>query len=258
MAHRYFVETPITGSEATLVGQEAHHLLHVMRAKPGDQVTLFDGGGAEFPARVESLTRQQVRLTILDRVERDRELAAPITLGVSLPKGDRQKWLVEKATELGVARLVPLETTRGVAQPVAGALDRLRRAVIEASKQCGRNRLLEIAEPEGWSQFVKGPPTGALKLAAHPGGARAGSMLGAERTGNPVWLAVGPEGGFTDDEIALACSAGWQALDLGGRILRVETAAIWLSALVTVATQREEEETTKGANDTKGSAREIR
>jgi 16S rRNA (uracil1498-N3)-methyltransferase len=208
-----------------------------MRAKRGDEVVLFDGGGAEFPARVEGIERQQVRLAILARVEIDRELATPLTLGVALPKGDRQKWLVEKATELGVARLVPLVTARGVAQPAAAAIDRLRRGVIEASKQCGRNRLMEIDQPHDWAVYVAAAPTGVLRLMGHPGGSPASAALGGAAPADPVWLAVGPEGGFTDDEVALARSAGWQAIGLGERILRVETAAVWLAAVVAVATE---------------------
>ena len=125
-----------------------------MRATPGTQVTLFDGGGDEFSATVAQLRRSDVELSILSRESIDRELPFDLTLGVALPKGDRQKWLVEKAVELGVTRIVPLRTRRGVAQPVEQALVRLRRAVIEASKQCGRNRLLQIDEPRNWPDFV--------------------------------------------------------------------------------------------------------
>ena len=156
MSDRYFVEQPITTDRAMLVGPEAHHLIHVMRLRPGQQTTLFDGSGREFTALVERVGRTEVELTILAQEEVDRELPLRLVLGVALPKGDRQKWLVEKAVELGVARLAPLETARGVAQPVEQALGRLRRAVVEASKQCGRNRLLEIASPQRWSDFVHG------------------------------------------------------------------------------------------------------
>ena len=96
---------------------EAHHLLHVMRAKAGTRVTLFDGSGWEFEAVVERAGRSEVELAIAGRQEIDREAQIAVTLGVALPKGERQKWLVEKVVELGVARLVPLETARGVAQP---------------------------------------------------------------------------------------------------------------------------------------------
>ena len=151
-----------------VAGAEAHHLLHVMRARTGARVTLFDGSGWQFDAVVERTGRSEVELTITDRQEIDREAQVAVTLGVVLPKGDRQKWLVEKVVELGVARLVPLETERGVAQPRENVLERLRRGVIEASKQCGRNRLMEIAEPRAWQAFLMESPTVACRLVAHP------------------------------------------------------------------------------------------
>jgi 16S rRNA (uracil1498-N3)-methyltransferase len=229
MADRYFVETPIAGPRAVLTGQEAHHLLHVMRAQPGVEVVLFDGGGCEFPARVVETSRAAVELEVLSREEIDRELARAVTLGVALPKGDRQKWLVEKCVELGARRVVPLMTARGVARPNDKALDRLRRSVIEASKQFGRNRLMEIAEPIRWSAFVQSGAPGTARLIAHPGGDAAARESLA--TDGDVYFAVGPEGGFTGEEAALARDAGWRAVGLGPRILRVETAAVLLAAL---------------------------
>src|SRR5687768_11687842 len=143
MSERFYSSQRITGDRATLDGPEAHHLLHVMRARVGDKVTLFDDSGAEFEATVESLGRSDAAVRILERREVDRDLPARLVVGVALPKGDRQRWLVEKLTELGVTELVPLATERGVAQPTASALDRLRRGVVEAAKQCGRNRLMQ-------------------------------------------------------------------------------------------------------------------
>jgi len=170
MTTRYFTEEPVSGDRAKLAGAEAHHLIHVMRAAPGTQVVLFDGGGCEFDATVKEIGRTAVELDVLRRCEIDRELPLEITLAVPLPKGDRQRWLVEKATELGVRRLVPLTTERSVAQPAPRALERLRRTVIEASKQCGRNRLMEIAEPADWARFVTTTGETAHRWLAHPGG----------------------------------------------------------------------------------------
>ena len=147
MSERFFVEPPISGPRALLSGDEARHLARVMRASIGDEVILFDGSGVEFLSRIATIGKAQVELEIIERRPVDRESQSRLTLAVALPKGERQKWLVEKATELGVARLVPLITERGIAQPVAAALARLRRTVIEASKQCGRNRLMETGEP---------------------------------------------------------------------------------------------------------------
>jgi 16S rRNA (uracil1498-N3)-methyltransferase len=204
-----------------------------MRAKCGTQVVLFDGSGAEFPAEVEKVGRSNVELKILAREVVDRELPFSIALGVALPKGDRQKWLVEKAVELGVGKLIPLKTERGVAQPVDQALDRLRRAVIEASKQCGRNRLMEIERPQTWEDFIERSAGEPARFLAHPQDDPRGSISlpRVERPHN-VYLAIGPEGGFAPVEVERAAEAGWRMVDLGRRILRIETAAFFLTALV--------------------------
>jgi len=234
LADRFFHLPPLALGEVRLDGAEAHHLLHVLRAKPGMEVVLFDGSGAEFDATVARSDRAAVYLNVSARREIDREPAVAVTLGVALPKGDRQRWLVEKATELGVARLVPLITARGVAQPVGAALERFRRAVIEAAKQCGRNRLMEISEPQAWAEFVGGSmPDEAIRLVAHPGGiATSAALRGDGRAAREVWLAIGPEGGFSEPEVRQALDAGWQAVDLGRRLLRTETAAVALAARV--------------------------
>ncbi len=236
MSERYFVDEPITAERVTLSGPESHHLIHVMRAAPGVRVTLFDGGGDEFPAVVERVGRSEVELSVVSRERIDRELPCDLTLGVALPKGDRQKWLVEKAVELGVTRIVPLVTRRSVAQPVDQALVRLRRAVVEASKQCGRNRLMQIDPPSDWPDFVAAAPAEAYRLLAHPGASEGLSdVFCGEKEGNPpfaVYLAIGPEGGVAEEEVALALAAGWRTVDLGPRILRVETAALLLAGII--------------------------
>lgn len=236
---RYYSDRPIEGNKAILEGAEAHHLAHVMRAKPGTRVTLFDGSGAEYLAEVRDVGRGAVHLVILSRHEVDRELPTAITLAAPLPKGDRQKWLVEKAVELGVRRLIPLVTARSVAEPTPQALDRLRRYVIEASKQCGRNRLMEIPCSMPFAQFLETSQNVRLRWIAHPDPTRTepASIIaptegaGAATIAEPAWMAVGPEGGFTEDEVAAALAAGWTPVALGPRVLRVETAAILLVAL---------------------------
>jgi 16S rRNA (uracil1498-N3)-methyltransferase len=227
MSERFFVTPPIAGERVMLVGDEARHLAAVMRAGIGDEVALFDGSGAEFTGRISAIRKQAVELTIIERREISRELPSELTLAVALPKGDRQKWLVEKATELGVTRLVPLVTERGVAQPVESAIERLRRSVIEASKQCGRNVLLEIAAPAAAAEFFAGAPAAAIRIIADPSGEPLGTIATQSR---PIIAAIGPEGGFTDSELAAARAAGWLAVSLGPRILRVETAAIAIVA----------------------------
>jgi 16S rRNA (uracil1498-N3)-methyltransferase len=170
-------------------------------------------------------------------MEIDRELPFPLLVGVALPKGDRQKWLVEMLTELGVTTLVPLETMHGVAQPAESALARLKRAAIEAAKQCGRNRLMHIDKPQTWDAWTSqenpiagGPRPATRLLLAHPAGAALATIDLAVPL--PTALTIGPEGGLTDEELAIARDAGWNPIDLGPRILRVETAAIALAAAI--------------------------
>lgn len=237
MADRYFVDEPITGPDVTLSGAEAHHLLHVMRAKAGMEVTLFDGSGAEFTGRIEQAARDRLAIRIIERREIDRESSVPLTLGVALPKGDRQRWLLEKAVELGVSHFVALDTTRSVVRPNDGTLERLRRTAIEASKQCGRNRVMEVSAA-AWPDFLRAAPTTALRLVAHPGESAGRSESPASSHGTaarqPIWAAVGPEGGFTTSEVAVAIELGWQPLDLGSRILRIETAAVVIATLASL------------------------
>lgn len=241
MSERFFSSERITTDRVALDGPEAHHLLHVMRARVGDSIALFDDSGDEFTAVVESLGRSNATVQILERRTVNRELPFALTVGVALPKGDRQKWLVEKLTELGVTALVPLTTERGVAQPTASALDRLRRSVIEAAKQCGRNRLMRVHESQTWNDWIAtsgwlgqsdsdAPVHQVRRFLAHPGGVPLSQLELAPSLSTT--LAIGPEGGLADVEVAAATAAGWQAVDLGPRILRVETAAIALAAVI--------------------------
>lgn len=232
MADRYYSHTPISGEVAVLDGPEAHHLIHVMRAKPGTEVVLFDGSGAEFDAEIVRVGRSEVELAMHNSREVDRELPVEVTLAVALPKGDRQRWLIEKAVELGIARIVPLQTTRSVAKTTPQVLRRLQRTVIEASKQCGRNRLLEITPSQSWAELVAAGREVPVRILAHPHPTSDCGSPKPVRSG-VVTLAVGPEGGFTEAEVSLAVDAGWQAVAFGPRILRLETAAILLTAMVT-------------------------
>jgi 16S rRNA (uracil1498-N3)-methyltransferase len=230
MADRYFSEEPLNGEAATLTGSEAHHLLHVMRAKVGTEIIVFDGGGGEWWAEITKLGRTDVELALRKHRAVERELPVDFTLAIALPKGDRQRWLVEKAVELGVKKLIPLTTARSMssaAEPPA----KLARYVVEASKQSGRNQLLEIAKPQTWAEVV-GNFADHTRLIAHPGGSTVESMT--RDMNAPTLLAIGPEGGFTEDEVELARQNGWLLIGLGERILRLETAALALVARLTI------------------------
>ena len=230
MSQRFFCKHRIEADEIELDGPEAHHLLHVMRARIGDHVVLFDGSGKEFDVQVSRLGRTQVSLQVISLVESDRELAICLELAVALPKGDRQQWLVEKLVELGVSRFVPLETQRGMGQSKKVSRQKLERAVIEASKQCGRNRLMIVQSSMDIGQYLANTVAPAVRILAHPSDASSLPMPTCDDSGT-VCIAIGPEGGFTEDEAQLAMNSGWTCLNLGPRMLRVETAAIALASV---------------------------
>jgi len=229
MSERFFLTAPPHDGRAELVGDEARHLARVLRAEPGDTVQVFDGHGLAWPARIVAIGRDRVSLEV------GPPLNAPaprprLTLAVALPKGDRQKWLVEKLTELGCARLVPLVTTRGVAEATPAAIDRLGRGVIEACKQCGRNLLMEIAPAQSLAAVLGGLDASTLAVVADPSGLPAGPVLGSHA--GPLLALVGPEGGFTTEELHVAEAAGCRRIAVAPHVLRIETAAIAVAAAV--------------------------
>jgi 16S rRNA (uracil1498-N3)-methyltransferase len=231
MTRRYFLSSPLTTEAPATVrleNEEAHHLLNVMRGKIGDEVTLFDGTGVEYDVSIERLEKRAVLLAVSARREVNRESTRRLHLGVALPKGDRQQWLCEKLVELGCEELTPLIARRSVAEPVEAAMTRLRRFVIEASKQCGRNRLMRIGSPMSVADFLMMTPPNTQCVFLDASGER---FVGAsEGVSDAYRAAVGPEGGWSEDEMNAAKAAEWRVVSLGARVLRVETAAIALAA----------------------------
>ena len=224
---RFFSRLPVTGEEVTLETQEAHHAIHVVRLQPADEVTLFDGSGSEFDARVVSVGRSTLSLAITARRQKNREASRRVVLAVPLPKGDRQRFLVEKCVEVGVCRFIPLQTSRSVTKLNSTNLDRLRRAVIEASKQCGRNELMAIDPPRSLPELLLEKPATDGVLADPAGDL---SLNEWQDHGQSLCLAIGPEGGFDREELQMARQNDWQIVNLGPRTLRVETAATCLAA----------------------------
>jgi len=223
MSHRFFLSQTPTEDTARLEGDEARHLARVMRAKTGDTVELFDGQGTSWTATVQAIQRNHVSLRLDQKQSETISNKPNITLAVALPKGDRQKWLIEKITELGTDSLVPLTTTRSVAEPTAAAISRLQRGVIESCKQSGRNRLLEITQPQSLHNLLT-TSSASLRILACPDGTPMQSIL--LKPIDNILIAIGPEGGFTDDEIRTANASGFAQMSLCQNILRIETAAI--------------------------------
>lgn len=226
MSERFHLPAPPVDGRAVLVGDEARHLARVMRARPGDRVELFDGRGTRWPAEVAAIGRDRVELSTAAPVSAPLPGGPALTVAVALPKGERQQWLAEKLTELGAASLLPLITVRGVAEPGPAARARLERTVLEACKQCRRDHFLAVLDPATVAGALAAMPSGSQLLLADPGGA----ALVADRTAPAALVLVGPEGGFTPEEIAVALAAGAGRVSLSPHVLRVETAALAAAA----------------------------
>ena len=226
---RCYCDSPISDSLVEISGPEAHHMTNVLRLTPGDKVDLFDGSGNEFEAEIVQISRGLVNLNILGKRDVSRELSRKITIATAIPKSSRQKWLVEKLQEIGVYELRPLATRRSVVDLDTKGIDRLRRHAIEAAKQCGRNQLLRIGPMIEVSQLFSAPHKDRLRFIADPtGGREIAEDLSIDAGG--VIVCIGPEGGWTDEEMLLAQQHGWQTLSLGPAVMRIETAALLAAA----------------------------
>ncbi len=217
-----------------LDGSEAHHLLHVLRAKVGDRVGLFNGQGDEAVAELINYRKRSAELRILDCWTTPAE-PDELILATALPKGDRARWLVEKATELGVTRIIPLRTARSVVEPGEGKMDKLTQAAIAACKQCGRSRLPRLDPLTTLSdvlrEFSATSPTQILLLADPYAQQNVGELFATVGSWHQTTIAlIGPEGGFTADEYSAAIAAGATPARLSPHILRIETAALAISA----------------------------
>ena len=206
----------------------------VVRVSPGEPVTIFDGHGNEAIGTVSAVQRRQVYVDFEDPRPVSREAKCLLTLAVSLPKGDRARVLVEKLTELGVARLIPLTCERTQGKQTGLNLDKLNRYVIEASKQCGRNQLMEVCQVRELADIITELPAAPVRWLAHPSGTTIEAAIDGDteqpREVREATILIGPEGGFTDREVEFATESGWTIIALGARILRVETAAAAIAA----------------------------
>lgn len=231
MSHRFFLDSEIREGLTTLEGDQAHHAIHVMRSKVGDEVVLFDGKGSEHDAIVVAVAKKKLHLEVSSSRAFERKRCRDISIAVALPKGDRQKFLVEKLVELGVSRLVPLKTNRSVAVASDNVVERMRRQVIEASKQCGRNYLMSIDDEHTVQQLIDSTSSDLSRFVANPNGAVDVSLADGQQTTAAI-IAVGPEGGFTDREQQDFEKSEWKNVNLGPTILRIETAAFVAAVLL--------------------------
>ncbi len=239
MTRRRFYAPPVAFAleekTVSLSADEARHARDVLRLQPGDEVNVFDGAGKEFRCAVREFARDGAVLDVLEEVEPARpESPLNLTLGIALLKGEKFDLVVQKATELGASRIVPVATVRADVQIRNGdeakrKVLRWQRITLEAAKQCGRARLMEIEDPVGLKTLIdRAVPDGELRLMfAERNGMSLAEVAHDSPAGSAkVFALIGPEGGWADEEIELARAGGWQIVTLGGRTLRAETAAI--------------------------------
>jgi 16S rRNA (uracil1498-N3)-methyltransferase len=208
------------GALVTLDAMQANYLGNVLRLGAGAELLLFDGETGEWLARIADAAKKRMSLSI-GRKTREPEIIPDLWLAFAPVKRAQTDWLVEKATELGAARLVPVMTQRTVAERVR--LDRLESIAIEAAEQCGRTRVPQIIAPMPLRRLVEElDPARHFYFADENGG----EPLTSAYEEGPAVILVGPEGGFTEEERAFVRASGATAISLGPRILRAETAAL--------------------------------
>ena len=228
---RVLLEVPVPPPERLRVrGERYHYLARVLRVRPGQALEVFDGAGRAFAASVSAVDDDAVELVLGEaRSERPQRR---ITVIQGLPKAEKMEWIIEKATELGAAAILPISTTRAVARLEADRaskrVTRWRRIAEEAARQCGRADVPEILEPRSLPAIFEavGSATRVLVLDEAERDRRLSEAVRAEPALAPLALAVGPEGGWERAEVAALISAGAVPVTLGRNVLRTETAAL--------------------------------
>jgi 16S rRNA (uracil1498-N3)-methyltransferase len=224
----------IAGDTVELVGDVAGRLARVLRARSGDRIVVFTGDGSERIVEVERVSQKAITGAVIEHLPGLPEPAVRVTLCQSTVKGDRFEWALEKGTELGVARFVPLTTGRAVVRSEAGGarFERWRRIIVEATEQCGRCVVPELSAPASLDETLASAE--GLVLLPYEGESALGlrTALRAAKNVREVSILIGPEGGFAEEEVARAADAGAKPVSLGRRILRSETAGIAAVAAV--------------------------
>jgi 16S rRNA (uracil1498-N3)-methyltransferase len=237
---RFHIDMPLRalapGAVIDLPEDVVRHV-QVLRLAPGDTLTLFDGAGGEYAARLDEVAKRHASATLGEHDSRESEPPYSVTLAQGIAGGDKMDWLIEKAVELGVRRIVPLSTVRSVVR-LSGdraqkRTDHWRAIVRAACEQSGRNRIPEVDGPIGLAAWLDAPAAEApvsTRLMLSPRATRGLDALPIEAPNAPIQILIGPEGGLSPEEEAAALEAGYEPISLGNRILRTETAALAMLA----------------------------
>ncbi|KAB0576982.1 16S rRNA (uracil1498-N3)-methyltransferase [Fusobacterium naviforme] len=244
MYHFFVAPEQLSEREARITGPDVNHIVNVLRMKVGERLMISAGEDWEYLCEIRALSREAVELTVLEENADVRELPVEITLYQGLPKGDKLELIIQKAVELGVRRVVPVETRRCVAKlDKRKAEARVRRwqAIAEsAAKQSGRRVIPEVALPLSFSEALKEAEGSELCMIPYEkaeGMEATRELISSVEPGDRVAVMIGPEGGFEESEIQEAQERGFTALTLGKRILRTETAGLVVLSLLMAETE---------------------
>ncbi|AJK45053.1 16S rRNA (uracil(1498)-N(3))-methyltransferase [Burkholderia plantarii] len=234
---RFFVDLALRADSEVMLPAEVARHAQVLRLEPGDALTLFDGTGGQYRAELVELGKRTAVARTVGFDARELETPYRVTLAQGIAGGDKMDWLIEKAVELGVAALAPLSTTRGVVRLSGERADKRvahwQGVVRAACEQCGRNRVPAVAPVADLSAWLDALPPAAdaeLRLMLSPRASIAFAALPATAPAGPVTLLIGPEGGLSPTEEDAAREYGFQAIVLGARVLRTETAGMAMLA----------------------------
>jgi 16S rRNA (uracil1498-N3)-methyltransferase len=231
MRRFYAPKLNLSDTAVSLDADETRHLRDVLRLSAGDEVSVFDGSGAEYACVITAVSKKSAELAVKHAVEpASPESPFEITLAATVLNGEKYDLVVQKAVELGVYKLVPLQTIRGdvKTKDAAKRLTRWRRIAMEATKQCGRARLMEVTDPLPFEEMIAGRQGETVVMFSERDGVSF-DQLKAEKN---ITAMIGPKGGWDDSELELAREKGVSVITLGGRILRAETASIALIAIL--------------------------
>jgi len=241
--HRFFVSPEQIGEEQVVLrGEQARQICYVLRMGAGDEIVALDNLGWEYGVRLTAVSAQQVSGDILEKRETASEPAGHITLYQSLMKRDKFEWVLQKGTEVGVSRFVPLVTQRSLVQDIdikPSKMARWQKIITEAAEQARRGRIPELMLPMRWSEALAGLDADVALIPWEE--VREPDLRQVLAGVRPSRLAlfVGPEGGFAQEEVAAAVAHNVQPITLGPRILRAETAAIVTAALILYEVEEE-------------------
>jgi len=225
---RLYIDQPLAvGEECVLAGDRFHYLINVLRLSPGRPLVLFNGQGGEYKATVADVQKKRASVKIERFVDVERESPLAIELAIGISKGDRMDWIVQKATELGVTRITPLFTDRSEVKLAGKRRDKKiahwREVIVNACEQCGRNRLPVLDDIKSLAEWTEQGDTDCRLMLEF---AEDADSPFQQPTPSSVALLVGPEGGFSEAEVALAKQKEFAIWRLGPRVLRTETAPV--------------------------------